>query len=224
MSLLAWLALAAGLAQAQGRDWPRPDGGLGDYARLIDAQHQGLIAALAQEARQKLRLDLVVATLPSLEGQSLEETAARLYRAWGVGQESGDRGALLLVALEQQRVFIHLGPGLAGIVSQAQAGLVRDQVLVPLLRQGRHGQGLYEGLAALAQQVAQSDQIELPDLPRPQLTPLGRRSGRVSAWGWGALALLVLAYLVAKVLRGRSRRPQGKDDAPPPGGGAGGSA
>lgn len=196
--LLALLTLALPWAAgpALARDWPRPAGHLGDYAQVVETEYQPQIATAAREIERQTGASLLVATLPSLEGQTLEQTGAGLYQAWGMGP----KGALILVAVDQRRMHIHLGQALAANLDNTQAGQVRDKVMVPHLRQGRYGQGLHEGVLALGQALAAQTGVELEGLPRVDV-PAGGRAQRASWYLWGAAALLLLVYALAKTRR-----------------------
>lgn len=200
--LLPLLALALVLAAlpAQAKDWPRPQGFVGDYAQVIEPAYQQKINAASQQLWQKAQAAVVVATLPSLDNESIEDEAARLYRAWGIGKKGVDKGALILVAVKERRVRIEVGYGLEGALTDARAGQIRDKVLVPHLREERYGQGLFEGVSAIAQVAAEDAKVELTNLA-PVKAP-GRQDSGYGSWGgWGAIILLVVIYILAKAFR-----------------------
>ena len=199
--LLVLVLLLAWTAPAQAKDWPRPQGFVGDYAQVIDPAYQQKINAAGQQLWQKTGVAVVVATLPSLDNESIEEAAARLYRAWGIGKKGVDRGALILVAVKERRVRIEVGYGLEGSLTDARAGQIRDQVLVPQLREGRYGQGLYEGFSAIAQIAASQAKVEMTGLA-PVKVPPSQESGYGSWGAWGIIIFLVVIYILAKAFRG----------------------
>jgi uncharacterized protein len=199
MALFLVLVLAAATAQA--KDWPRPQGPVADYAQVIGPEYKSKITALAQEIWQKTNTALVVATLPSLDNESLEEAASRLYRAWGIGKKGVDKGALILVAVAERRVRIEVGYGLEGALTDAYSGQIRDQVLVPHLKEGRYGQGLYEGLAAIAHLAAKEAKVELSGVPQPRVTY--RQPSPYGSWGtWGLIFMVALVLILVKAHRG----------------------
>lgn len=199
LALLLTLVLIYAPALAQ--DWPRPAGCLGDHAQVVEPAYQQKIEVAARELQQKTGVTVLIATLPSLDNEPIEQAAPRLHQAWDVGH----KGALILVAVDQRRVRIELGQGLAASLGPARAGLVRDKVLVPHLREGRHGQGLYEGLVALAHLAAQEAGVKLEGLPQAQA--LTREEKSHGSWYlWGTVLVLLLVYAVAKarhMVRGR---------------------
>jgi len=190
------LLLILGLsAAAEARDWPRPQGPVADYAGVIPPAYRRRIAALATELWQKTGVAVVVATLPSLEGHTIEEVAVRLFERWGIGAKGEDKGVLILVAIKERRLRIEVGYGLEGILTDAQAGLIRDRFLVPLLKRNQYGPALLNGVAAVAQLIAARTGTRLTGLPR-------RRAARGYS-GVGLGGLLVLLILGFFFLRGR---------------------
>ncbi len=145
---LAVLLLAfANLAYAQSTD--KPAIALTD--RVVDAagvlsfaQQQELIAKLS--AYEKESSDqIVVATVPSLNGMDIETYANRLYRAWGIGQKSENNGILLLVAPTERKVRIEVGYGLEGTVTDALSAIIIQNAIIPEFRNGDYGTGITKG-------------------------------------------------------------------------------
>ncbi|MDR0253704.1 MAG: TPM domain-containing protein, partial [Brucellaceae bacterium] len=140
--LLAVVLLAfANLAYAQSTD--KPAIALTD--RVVDAagvlsftQQRELIAKLS--AYEKESSDqIVVATVPSLNGMDIETYANRLYRAWAIGQKSENNGILLLVAPNERKVRIEVGYGLEGTVTDALSAIIIQNAIIPEFRNGDYG-------------------------------------------------------------------------------------
>ena len=198
LAALCLAALCLALAgPAQARDWPRPDGPVADYARVIPQEYQQRITAAASQLWQKTGAAVVVATLPSLDGQAIEDEAVRLFEQWGIGQKGVDKGVLILVAVGERRVRVEVGYGLEGVLTDAKAGLVRDQALVPHLKEGDYGQGLYAGVAAVAQLVAADAGVKLDGVPQVKL----KQRGGGTLGGVGVFLLLAFLFLFLRVAR-----------------------
>jgi uncharacterized protein len=116
-----------------------------DKADLLDpATEQALI--LKSEALEKATSDqLVVVTLPSLNGKPIEAVGLSLGRSWGVGRKDLDNGVLLLVAPNERKVRIEVGYGLEGLLTDERAGaIVREQV--ELFKGGRNADAIVLGV------------------------------------------------------------------------------
>lgn len=197
--LVLGLVLALAAPALAARDWPRPTAPLADHAQVVPPPSADAINALGRELLQKTGASLVVATLPALEDETIEEAAVRLFQAWGIGQKGEDRGVLILVAVAQRRLRIEVGYGLEGVVTDAAAGQIRDRDLVPYLKRDQYGPGLLAGSQALARLIAASSGVELSDAPQAQAKAKKRSSG----WGLGGLFIALLVFWLLVRLGGR---------------------
>jgi uncharacterized protein len=172
-----------------------------DYAEVMDPQWEQKTAALATELEQKTGDALVAATIPSLEGQTIEQAAVQIYQDWGIGQKGESRGLLFLVAVKERRLRIEVGYGLEGLITDAKAGMIRDQAMLPYLEKNRFGEGLYYGVAAAATVIAKQRGVELTGAPQIQL----RERSRGFSLG-GLVFVLVGLFILSRFLRNRGGR------------------
>jgi uncharacterized protein len=92
---------------------------------------------------------MVILTLPSLEGESLEDYSVRTAQSWGMGDAKTDRGLLLLIAAQERKLRLEVGYGLEAYLTDAEAYRMMQQNLVPALRAGNLDKGLFTLLAAI---------------------------------------------------------------------------
>lgn len=117
---------------------------------LSPAQEQELIAKLAAYEQQSSD-QIVVATVPSLNGMDVETYANRLYRAWAIGQKSENNGILLLVAPNERKVRIEVGYGLEGTMTDAMTSIIIQNAIIPEFRSGDYGTGVIKGVDDILQ-------------------------------------------------------------------------
>ena len=105
------LLLAALLAlPAAAQDLPpRPDGPVYDGANMIDAATKSQLDQKLRAYNKETGRAVIVATVPSLDGETVEGYAVKLYETWGIGGEETDEGALLLVGKEERQLRIEVG-------------------------------------------------------------------------------------------------------------------
>ncbi len=199
--LLALLFVVCLALPGAAAEWPRPQGPVGDYAKVIPPQYVQGITAAATELWQKTGAALVVATIPSLEGDSIEDTAVRLFKQWGIGKKGDDRGLLFLVAIKERRMRIEVGYGLEGLITDATSGAIRDQAMLPYLKKNDFGKGLYAGVAAAAQIIAKDRGVTLSGVPQVTL----RKPSSGLAFGGLFFVFLVLFILLTSLRRGSAR-------------------
>lgn len=149
--LLAAAALAAaGFAAAQAIEFPRLTGRVVDAADLLSpATEATLSRELAEFEQQSGGTQIVVATVPSLQGQAIEEYGYQLGRHWGIGQRGEDTGALLLVAPAERQVRIEVGYGLEGTLTDAISWDIIQGRILPRFRQGEFDAGVVDGARAM---------------------------------------------------------------------------
>jgi uncharacterized protein len=114
---------------------------------------QKLAALEAKNGRQ-----LVVVTLPSLQGHEIEDYGYQLGRAWGIGQKGSNTGALFIVVPSEHKVRIEVGYGLEPILTDAITSVILQQSVLPKFRAGDVSGGIVDGTDALIQQLGLDDQ------------------------------------------------------------------
>jgi uncharacterized protein len=150
---LCLLALPA-LAEPK---FPPLTGRVVDDAHLLSPQtDQKLDQELAQ-LEQKTGHQLVVATVPDLQGYEIEEYGYRLGRTWALGRKGINDGAILLVAPKERKVRIEVGYGLEPVLTDALSNLILQRKVLPEFRAGRMEQGVVAGTEALIQQLSLPD-------------------------------------------------------------------
>lgn len=140
--------------QAQALKFPEPEGPVNDFAQVISPQYKAQMSQLAQALWDQAGTSVVVATFRDLGGESPQIFANKLYKAWGIGTKGEDKGVLIVVALKERRVTFETGYGVEGILPDAKVGEILDKQVIPFLRTDRYGEGLFNGMKAVAHTVA----------------------------------------------------------------------
>ena len=94
----------------------------------------------------KSGIQLVVATVASLEGQEIEPYANELFRTWKLGEKTKNNGVLLLVAPNERRVRIEVGYGLEGTLTDALSKVIIANAIAPRFKTGDFGGGISRGV------------------------------------------------------------------------------
>ncbi len=115
-----------------------------DEADLLTRSEERRLAEKLTAYADTTSTQIVVVTIPSLEGVPAAEYALALGREWGVGQEGKNNGVVILVSRDDREARIETGYGLEGAISDAIAARIYRNVMVPYFREGR----FYEGLSA----------------------------------------------------------------------------
>lgn len=147
LGLLLWAVVGA----AQALTFPALSGRVVDQAGLLDASTRAQISQMFEAHEQASGEQLVVVTVPDLQGTTIEDYGYQLGRAWGIGQQGKDNGALLLVAKAERRVRIEVGYGLEDRLTDAQSSIIINSAILPAFKQGNFSAGIQAGVAAMLQ-------------------------------------------------------------------------
>jgi uncharacterized protein len=149
MALLAWLIAAPASAQT----FPALSGRVVDAANLLDPAQEAALDAKLKGLEDQSDRQMVVATVPDLQGYPIEDYGYRLGRAWGLGQADKDNGALLIVAPAERKVRIEVGYGLEPILTDAYSSVIINSVIVPRFKGGDYPGGIAAGTDAMIAQL-----------------------------------------------------------------------
>lgn len=155
------LALAAALP-ASAVDWKslEPQGYVSDFAGVIDPRDRAEIEAYAARVEQATKAQLAFVTVPSLDGEPIEDVANDLFRAWGIGRKGEDDGAMVLLSIRDHKSRLEVGGGLGGAVPDGMAGLLLDDMR-PALRQNQYGAAMLQAAIRLGSTIAQAKNVKI---------------------------------------------------------------
>lgn len=200
--MLLLLACAFGVQAQQQPDFPELSGRVVDQAEMLDASVESQLTAMLKAHEQATTEQVVVVTLPNLQGYPIEQFGYQLGRHWGIGQQGEDNGALLIVAEEERAVRIEVGYGLEGRLTDAQSSVIISQIIVPAFKQGDFAGGITRGAQAMIR-VLGGD-------PLQQAAAGGSRQADDPARGPMSIFFFVLLLVVTMLVRGGGRGRGGK--------------
>jgi len=126
--------------------FPPLTGRVVDQANIIPEETRSAITAKSEELESKSGIQLVVATVNSLEGGDIETYANQLFRFWKLGEAQKNNGVLLLVAPNERRVRIEVGYGLEGTLTDALSKVIIANAVAPRFKAGDFGDGIRRGV------------------------------------------------------------------------------
>lgn len=143
--LLAWCLVHTPIAFADPA-FPQLTGRVVDDAGLLSAGDKTEITKQLESLETRTTDQLVLVTLPSLQGYPIEEFGYRLGRHWAIGQKDKNNGVLLIVAPNERKVRIEVGRGLEGVMPDAIAKIIIENAILPRFRTGDFTGGIKAGL------------------------------------------------------------------------------
>lgn len=129
---------------------PELTGRVVDEAELVSPAAEAELTARLAALERDTSDQLVVVTVPSLDGEAIEDLGLRLGNGWGIGQKDIANGALLIVAPAEQRVRIEVGYGLEGLLTDARAKAIIEDSLLPLFAAGENERAIRTGVDEIA--------------------------------------------------------------------------
>ncbi len=149
------------------REVPYLSGRVNDTADLIPPEIEQRIDLKLAGLEQATGAQMAVLTIPSLEGEALEEYSLRVAETWQLGRAEQDDGLLMLIARDDRKMRIEVGYGLEGDLTDAQAGRILNNILRPAFRGGDFGGGIEAGVDAVIGTLQGEDVIPPDPEPSP---------------------------------------------------------
>ncbi len=194
LAAILFLLWASG---ASALDVPDLKGRVNDYGNMLSSSTERQLDALLEDLEQTDSTQIVVLTIKSLEGDSLEDFSMRVAEKWKIGQKGNDNGAILLVSKNDRKLRIEVGYGLEGTLTDLTSGRIIRNVIVPYFKSGDFDAGISNGVQAMIQAV----RGEFKGDAKPVRTRQKRSSGA------GLFPILVMLFIINRM--GRVRRPLG---------------
>ncbi|WP_271438380.1 TPM domain-containing protein [Pontixanthobacter luteolus] len=203
--IAAGLAIALGLLTAQpalAQDFPELTGRVVDAANIIpDDQEAALTAKLAALETQSQR-QLVVATLPDLQGYDISDYGYQLGREWGIGDAERNDGALIIVAPNERKTRIEIGYGLEGIMTDALSSVIVNQQMLPRFREGDYAGGINAAADTIIQQLTLPEE-EARAIAAQAAPERSRSNGSIIDFPTIIFLGFFLFFIIIPMLRGK---------------------
>lgn len=149
LALLLYASVGAGPARAAEPAFPPLTGRVVDAANLLAPEDRAGLAAKLKAQEDKTSDQVVVATVPDLQGFTIEDYANRLFRHWALGAKRTNNGVLILVAPKDRKVRIEVGYGLEGALTDALSKVIITTAITPRFKTGDYAGGLNAGVDAV---------------------------------------------------------------------------
>jgi uncharacterized protein len=131
-----------------------PESWVNDYAGIISRDTKDRLDNYLENFEQEKGVQIFVAAFPSLEGDSLEDFSMRLAEKWKVGPKSSDKGVILLVIKDDNKIRIEVGYGLEGDLTDAKSSEIIRNVIAPYFKEGDYDGGITAGIEAIVKTLS----------------------------------------------------------------------
>ena len=198
VSRLLLLAVLAALPLAA-LDVPPLKGRVNDYANMLKPVTVAALESRLAGLEQSDSTQIVVLTIPSLEGAVLEEFSMKVAETWKIGQKKLDNGAILFISRDDRRMRIEVGYGLEGKLTDLRTGRILDDIIRPSFKAGDYDKGVSDGVDAMIQTVR--GEYSAVDAPAREMNKAKGFSG-LAAPGLFAFFFIGIIGKIKRVLGG----------------------
>ena|SRR5208283_236280 len=163
-----------------------------DLAGIVDDATKARLDSSLRELEEKTTAQMVVLTIPGLNGESLEDLSLSTAEKWKLGQKGKDNGVLLIISLQERKYRFEIGYGLERVLPDSLVGSIGRSYLVPNFRKGDYGKGIADAVFAVVNTIAAAEGVTLTGTPVPERS-YGKKIGLFHE-------LVLLFFLIAAVI------------------------
>jgi uncharacterized protein len=198
--LWALLWAPAFAAAPAGPQFPELTGRVVDAAHVLSPQVQADLTQRLAALEQNTSRQLVVVTLPSLQGYEIEDYSNQLLRHWQIGQKGLNNGALFVVVPSEHKVRIEVGYGLEPLLTDAMSSVILQRAVIPKFRSGDIQGGIVDGTNALIQQLSLDRSTAEAKAAAAAEQPVLHHHRSPLA---GLIPLIIIFFVFSSIFRGR---------------------
>ena len=194
------MLISFSFSMAQALEPPTLKGRVNDYAGVLSPggikSMEQKLAAFERETTNQI----VLLTVPSLEGEPIETFAIKVAEAWKIGQAGKDNGILLIVAPKERKIRIEVGKGLQGALPDITATQINRNVIGPHFRNNDFDKGMAAGIDAIISATKGEFKATAADK---------KAGGKKKKGGYGLFIILLLIAVFVVAAAGSSSRTAG---------------
>ncbi|MBI1811287.1 MAG: TPM domain-containing protein, partial [Nitrospirae bacterium] len=155
---------------AHALDVPKLQGHVNDYANMLSPSTKAELEKELNSFEQTDSTQIVILTIPSLEGEVLGEFSIKAAEAWMIGQKGKDNGIIITVAKQEKKIRVEVGRGLEGVLTDLAAGRIVNLVIEPRFKRGDFDGGFVAGVHSLIDATRGEFKADKNHLPKKKDT------------------------------------------------------
>jgi uncharacterized protein len=140
-------------------NYPQLRGFVTDNANMIDPAYENNIAQLAAKIEKETTIEIAVVTIQSLEGESKEMYAVKLFEQAGIGKKDNDNGLLILVAKQEREYRFEVGYGLESTITDSMKVNIGERIILPNFKNEEYGKGIYESMLVIEELLQGNEEV-----------------------------------------------------------------
>ena len=172
-----------------------PRGMVNDYADMLSSSEERRLEQKLINYRDTTTNVIAIATINSLEGNSVEEVGTELFNKWKMWEGDRYNGVLILISESDRAIRIEVGYGLEGAIPDVMASRIINEIITPSFR----SQDVYGGLDKATSAMIQLASGEFEGTPEGL-----RRNGEGGGFPIDVIIiiLIIIIFIVTRGNRG----------------------
>lgn len=150
---LSVLVILCGAAVISAAEVPKLKGPINDYAEVIPDEQEAKIRDFLLAQEKETSNQIVILTVKSLDGETIEVFAEKVFRTWKLGKADKDNGVLIVHSTDDRQMRIEVGHGLEGVLTDGLSGQIIRREMTPYFKKGAFGDGHMAAVVAIDQAI-----------------------------------------------------------------------
>ena len=192
------MKLALALLLWAGPEYPKQKGLVNDFAGIFTAEETAAMDQDLRGLKEAKNFVLVLVTVPSLEGQSVEQYTVGLANTWKIGEKGKNNGVVFLVAPAEHKARIENGYGAEETLTDIESKFILEEKVIPLFKEKKMAEGILSGTLALIEKLGGTAPVPARAPPPP--TYFGLSMGAIIIIG---VIILVVVVILLSTEAGR---------------------
>lgn len=174
-----------------------------DFADVFtDTEETKLVETAVALAENFDGIQVVVTTITSLEGDSIEHYAVEMYNKYGIGKD--DKGLLILLSTGDREIYVTTGLGMESYINDSKAGRFIDNYAIPYLANNKFNEGLINLQESFIEEIIACVQKEntstIPTNSEPVTTKAEESSKKSGLSVFRVLLILVIILGIKAII------------------------
>src|ERR1019366_5726380 len=150
---LALLLACASVASVSALDIPYLTGRVVDAANILKPETRARLTAALKAHEDATSNQIVVLTVPTIQPDSVEDYAVKVFDSWKLGQKGKDNGVLVVIVPQDRKMRIEVGYGLEGTLTDVASNRIIRNLMTPQFKAGNYNKGVEDGVTAVIAQL-----------------------------------------------------------------------
>lgn len=170
---------------------------INDFANVLSQQVKQEIYSIGRNVEAKTTAQLVVVTVPNMNGLDIESYANTLFNKWGIGTKDKDNGVLLLLSKDDKKIRIEVGYGLEGALNDAKVGRILDKYAINPLKQDNYDTAILTTVRQIQGEIYNEYNID-NKVENPNYVPDNMNIQIDAKYIWIGIGIFVFLVIITK--------------------------